>query len=222
MNQKLDGHQDQADVSTTGLIIYGYINEPMPSIEAARRNKDAVFNSVFNMTKIQETCQSYELKFSQQIAIVPGLKTVRILGVKKNNTVPLAEPKKLSYSERVLNNANVIHEGQKSLQELKSQVAHNQSEVKLLKKELEDLLNYQNEGGFVQQLKTLRKDWSITDDKATLYEEIKKEKDLRDGTYSKINEIKNLLRQKKRLMYFQQVAIKFKAKIPVVDNINSS
>ncbi len=117
MNQKLDGHQDQADVSTTGLIIYGYNNEPMPSIETARRNKDAVFNSVFDMNKIQETCKSYGLKFSQQIAILPGLKTVRILGVKKN-TMPSTELKKLSYSERVLNNTNVIREGQKSLEDL--------------------------------------------------------------------------------------------------------
>jgi hypothetical protein len=98
MNQKLDGHQDQADVSTTGLIIYGYNNEPMPSIGTSRCNKDAVFNLVFDMSKIQETCKSYGLKFSQQIAILPGLKTVRILGVKKN-TMPSTELKKLSYSE---------------------------------------------------------------------------------------------------------------------------
>jgi hypothetical protein len=175
MSQKLDGHQDQADVSTTGLIIYGYNNEPMPSIETARRNKDAVFNSVFDMSKIQETCKSYGLKFSQQIAILPGLKTVRILGVQKN-TMPSTELKKLSYSERVLKNTNVIREGQKPLEDLRSQVAHHQSEVKLLEKKLEDVLNYQKEGDFVRKLKTLRKDWSISDDKATLYEKIKKKK----------------------------------------------
>ncbi|KAI9273828.1 hypothetical protein EDC94DRAFT_579802 [Helicostylum pulchrum] len=80
LNKKLNGYQDNV---STELIIYGYNNEPISSVEIACRNKDAVFNSVFDLTKVQETCEAYGLKSGHQITILPDAKAVRSLGVKK-------------------------------------------------------------------------------------------------------------------------------------------
>lgn len=85
LTQKLDDDFDEnQDALSTELIIYGYNKEPIPSIERARRNKDAIFNSIFDYTKIQESCEHSGLIFNQRVSIIPGLKTVRILGVKEH------------------------------------------------------------------------------------------------------------------------------------------
>lgn len=222
LTQKLDDDFDEnQDALSTELIIYGYNKEPIPSIERARRNKDAIFNSIFDYTKIQESCEHSGLIFNQRVSIIPGLKTVRILGLKKNTTSSV-EPKKPSYTERVLQNANVIHEGQKSLEILKSEVANIHQEVKMLKVELEEILNLQKESDPIKNLKMLRKDWNKSTNKTVLYQNIQKEKKKRDSNYKRINEINDQLRQKKHTMYFKQVAIRYKPKIPITDTIKSS
>lgn len=69
--QELHGnlYQNQ-DVESTELLIYGYTNRPIPSIERSRRNKDAIFNYILDFKKIQETCESYGLTFSHFISTV--------------------------------------------------------------------------------------------------------------------------------------------------------
>ncbi|KAG1438914.1 hypothetical protein G6F55_013847 [Rhizopus delemar] len=52
MKSKIDDNQGQIEGMSTELTIYGYNTEPLFSVEIARRNKDAVFNSLFNMEKV--------------------------------------------------------------------------------------------------------------------------------------------------------------------------
>ncbi|GAA5805822.1 hypothetical protein HPULCUR_011348 [Helicostylum pulchrum] len=80
------------------LTIYKYNDDPVMSMEDARQNKDATFNSIFDIQAIQEIAESYNLTFSQHITLLPGLKTARILG-----------------------NPDVIKEGAKILEVLKAE-----------------------------------------------------------------------------------------------------
>ncbi|RCH82983.1 hypothetical protein CU098_006842, partial [Rhizopus stolonifer] len=115
LNQKLKGYQEQdEDNLSTELIAYVYNRESISSIKAALQNKDTIFNSMFNMTVVHKICKSYDLGSAHQISVLPGIKSVRILGVKKT-AVPSTEPKKSSYLERILSNSNIIREGQRPL-----------------------------------------------------------------------------------------------------------
>lgn len=50
LSQKLIAHHDQDNKNLSGeLIIFGYSKEPILSIEVARLNKNAVFNSLFDI-----------------------------------------------------------------------------------------------------------------------------------------------------------------------------
>ncbi|KAG1462566.1 hypothetical protein G6F55_002892 [Rhizopus delemar] len=69
-----DDNQGQIKGMSTELTIYGYNEEPLPSVEIAHRNKDAVFNSLFDMEKVQHTCESNGLKFGQRMSVLPKLK----------------------------------------------------------------------------------------------------------------------------------------------------
>ncbi|KAI9246548.1 hypothetical protein EDC94DRAFT_664909 [Helicostylum pulchrum] len=102
------------------LTIYKYNDDPVMSMEDARQNKDATFNSIFDIQAIQEIAESYNLTFSQHITLLPGLKTARILGV-RNNVVAAEEPQKTNYTQKFLKNPDVIKEGAKILEVLKAE-----------------------------------------------------------------------------------------------------
>ncbi|KAG1531928.1 hypothetical protein G6F49_013762 [Rhizopus delemar] len=74
MKSKTDDNQGQVEGMSTELTIYGYNEEPLSSVEIARRNKDAVFNSLFDMEKVRHTCESNGLKFGQRMSFLPKLK----------------------------------------------------------------------------------------------------------------------------------------------------
>ncbi|KAG0940649.1 hypothetical protein G6F31_015126 [Rhizopus arrhizus] len=74
MKSRTDDNQGQVEGMSTELTIYGYNEEPLSSVEIARRNKDAVFNSLFDMEKVRHTCESNGLKFGQRMSILPKLK----------------------------------------------------------------------------------------------------------------------------------------------------
>ncbi|KAG1534713.1 hypothetical protein G6F45_011858 [Rhizopus arrhizus] len=146
MKSKTDDNQGQVEGMSTELTIYGYNEEPLSSVEIARRNKDAVFNSLFDMEKVRHTCESNGLKFGQRMSILPKLKVVRILGVKKT-TVPPVKPQKISYLKRILRDPNILREGQKPLEDLKAETAKLEKEVKSLDQEREKALKMAQQSG---------------------------------------------------------------------------
>ncbi|GAA5804127.1 hypothetical protein HPULCUR_009613 [Helicostylum pulchrum] len=121
MNQNLNDEEEIRDTSSTALYVYGYNSEPLTSLETTRQNKDAIFNSVFDMEVLQATCKSYKLNFSHHITIISGLKTARLLDVKKS-TVATNDYQKITYAESILKNPSVINEGQKPLEKLNFEV----------------------------------------------------------------------------------------------------
>ncbi|KAG1054971.1 hypothetical protein G6F43_003038 [Rhizopus delemar] len=207
MKSKTDDNQGQVEGMSTELAIYGYNEEPLPSVEIARRNKDAVFNSLFDMEKVQHTCESNGLKFGQRMSFLPKLKVVRILGVKKT-TVPPVKPQKMSYLKRILRDPNILLEGQKPLEDLKAETAKLEKEVKSLDQEREKALKCQKEQDSIKKIKALRKEWHNKLDKQTLYQRIEEERQLRDKTYLKINNIEDQLMEKKQVLYYQRMAIR--------------
>lgn len=131
MNQNLNDEEEIRDTSSTALYVYGYNSEPLTSLETTRQNKDAIFNSVFDMEVLQATCKSYKLNFSHHITIISGLKTARLLDVKKS-TVATNDYQKITYAESILKNPSVINEGQKPLEKLNFEVVELKKEEGVL------------------------------------------------------------------------------------------
>ncbi|CAO3647065.1 unnamed protein product [Mucor hiemalis] len=48
-----------------GLTIYNYDESSIVSVESARQNKEAVFNSIFDITEVNALSESYKLQFAQ-------------------------------------------------------------------------------------------------------------------------------------------------------------
>lgn len=220
MKSRTDDNQGQVEGMSTELTIYGYNEEPLSSVEIARRNKDAVFNSLFDMEKVRHTCESNGLKFGQRMSILPKLKVVRILGVKKT-TAPPVKHQKISYLKRILRDPNILREGQKPLEDLKAETAKLEKEVKSLDQEREKALKYQKEQDSIKKIKTLRKEWHNKVDKQTLYQKIEEERHLRDKTYLKINDIEDQLMEKKQVLYYQRMAIRHNSRIHTVDTASA-
>ncbi|KAG1489844.1 hypothetical protein G6F46_004041 [Rhizopus delemar] len=215
-----DDNQGQIKGMSTELTIYGYNEEPLPSVEIAHRNKDAVFNSLFDMEKVQHTCESNGLKFGQRMSVLPKLKVVRILGVKKT-IVPPVKPQKMFYLKRILRDPNILLEGQKPLEDLKAETAKLEKEVKSLDQEREKALKCQKEQDSIKKIKALRKEWHNKVDKQTLYQRIEEERHLRDKTYLKINDIEDQLMEKKQVLYYQRMAIRHNSRIHTVDTTST-
>ncbi|KAG1170930.1 hypothetical protein G6F71_007333 [Rhizopus microsporus] len=90
------------------LLISDFNQKAIDSIEYARSNKHAVFSSIFDMSEITNTCDSYKLKFAYNIQILPGLKTARILGTTTKEHSDLSLKKSLSYTLRIVQDPNIL------------------------------------------------------------------------------------------------------------------
>lgn len=212
LTRKLSNHEEP-----TELILYGFNAEPITSMEVARHNKDAIFCSIFDMDVVHETCKLNGLEFKQQVVLLQGMKTARILGVKKVQTT-MSESKKPTYLEKVLKDSSILKEGQLPLDTLQSEVAALMQEVKELEAQFNKLMKFQKEKDFSQKLKLLRQDLRSSSNKESVYQEIVVEKVARDDTYAKINNAKRRLRQKKQILYSKRMAIRFKDKILAIDS----
>ncbi|KAI8884294.1 hypothetical protein K501DRAFT_312990, partial [Backusella circina FSU 941] len=71
-------------VRDTSITLFDFECFPIVSELEARARKDAVFHVFFDLVQISEVCSVHKLEFDHYIAIVPGLKSVRLLGKKKS------------------------------------------------------------------------------------------------------------------------------------------
>lgn len=208
LTSKTTDSQGQNQEMPTEVAIYGYDNEVIRSIEIARRNKDAVFNAVFDMSSIHEVCKSYGLKFEQGITVLAGEKSVRLLGSKIIAVTPDQPTNKQSFVERISGNPKVVAEARKPLCELKASLGTCQKEVQVLELKLEEALRSFDEQNVCKRLKSLRKSWGQALEKKTLYQEITEAKELRDELYMNINHLKDGLKEEKQNLYFKQLALR--------------
>ncbi|CEP13230.1 hypothetical protein [Parasitella parasitica] len=74
----------------------GYIT----SEQDARSRKDAVFPSFFNIDTLISTAAAYGLQFMHRIHILPGLKTIRLYGTRKESKQMAVDKQKEKKTER--------------------------------------------------------------------------------------------------------------------------
>lgn len=67
------------------LNLFTYDGRIITEDVTARSNDDAIFHSFFDLEKINNILAPYQLQFRHQITLLPGLKTVRLLGSKRDN-----------------------------------------------------------------------------------------------------------------------------------------
>ncbi|KAI8077649.1 hypothetical protein BDF21DRAFT_341473, partial [Thamnidium elegans] len=113
------------------------------SIETARRKKDAIFCSIFDMNMVDGTCK---LNIYNQTADNTFTRNeVRAYFGGKNTKVISSEPKKLTYLENILQNGNIVKEAQMPLENLCSEVESLTQEIKEFDGRFKRLMNFQKE-----------------------------------------------------------------------------
>ena len=122
------------------LSLADFNSNKIDSIEYARSNKDAVFCSIFDMSQINEDSKMYNLAFAQNIKVMPGLKTCKVLGSRTiHEAAEDEEDVSNTYLSRILNHPAVIQESKKNSSTLAQEIATLDGEVKILKNRLLDL-----------------------------------------------------------------------------------
>ncbi len=69
--------------------IFNHYNVPTTSTAQTVEEKDAVFGSFFDLAKIHKIADSYHQNFGCNIIFLPGIKTVRLLGILKKISTSL-------------------------------------------------------------------------------------------------------------------------------------
>ncbi|KAL0094474.1 hypothetical protein F4703DRAFT_1911803 [Phycomyces blakesleeanus] len=70
---------NSAEEQQNFLEVEETLDEDAPKGDKARKNKDATFNAVFDMSESQKACKPYGLYFAHRIKCIPGIKAVRLL-----------------------------------------------------------------------------------------------------------------------------------------------
>ncbi|CEI97793.1 hypothetical protein RMCBS344292_11918 [Rhizopus microsporus] len=136
------------------LAIFNYDNYLIESVEEARQNKDAVFSSFFDMNAITTASKSNGLEFAQNITLLPGIKTARLLGTKE--AVDDSNKKKGPASYEVIDNPIVKEEAKKPKDTLVQEIQGLQSESVQIEKFLKDALKDNNNRDFSKDIKDLK------------------------------------------------------------------
>ncbi|KAI9473395.1 MAG: hypothetical protein EXX96DRAFT_488879 [Benjaminiella poitrasii] len=112
------------------LNIYDYNGEEIPTQQAAS------FNAFFDLKKITEVCMENGLKFAHNVYILPGAKTVRILG----NLQKTTSAERCTINSRAKNKSEGEQEASARVQiEEKNPKAILQDEINLLTTEISAL-----------------------------------------------------------------------------------
>lgn len=196
------------------LSIADFNDNKIDSIEYARSNKDAVFCSIFDMAQIKEACESYHLDFAQNIKILPGMKTCRILGSRKKKLSDGAveEDKSVSYISRILNHPVVISESKKDPSDLRHEIENLQREVDKLKENLRTLLKSDLVTKLTMEIKKIKleADSEHIDEMIT---RIKAAKNKRHEAYLAVQKCRSSISIHNQELYFKRMAMRYKIQI---------
>ncbi|KAL0582306.1 hypothetical protein ABG067_007835, partial [Albugo candida] len=202
-------YQMMTRVDPVGLQLFDYEQYPIQSEEDARRQKDATFNSIFDMKKIKDLCKSYGgLEFAHQVTFMPGCKTIRILEEKR---CPVVQEVKLSsyqvYRNKLMNDAEVINESRKSQETLVN-------EIKILQETINKATNIIKEKPKIllpldREIRDLKLQWKKKNDQA---DELHNEQALKKkcyDMYTEINKLKLQVKNNRHSQYIKRGALKF-------------
>ncbi|ORE07472.1 hypothetical protein BCV72DRAFT_226560 [Rhizopus microsporus var. microsporus] len=180
------------------LHIFDYDNCIIESEDVARRNQDATFSSIFDMTIVKNTCQLYGLKFAHSMIIQPGLRTVRLL---ETTTVQSAPPsKKISYYQRQMNTASVIDESKKSKANLQQEIETLQSQIIDCSTRLKEALKKHKEVDYSKEIKQWKSQWKkdASDEDVQyngyIYSQIQRHRKLRYQSYFAVEDVQKELK----------------------------
>ncbi|KAF1805590.1 hypothetical protein FB192DRAFT_1247280, partial [Mucor lusitanicus] len=189
------------------LIMYSYDGSVLISATKANQNKDACYNSIFDLNAVQQVCKSYGLTFAQHMTLMPGLKTVRILGCR---------PKKATYNEdtkgdkqqrwtkEVLQNDIVVREAQKDDDAINADINEAEERVKVLKEELKSALKEFDYASFGQKIKDKKKTWIPGVTNNALYGEIQQLKIDRNEAFMKTQHIRQEMRSVRQSLFYMR------------------
>ncbi|KAL4206859.1 hypothetical protein AB4K20DRAFT_1971908 [Rhizopus microsporus] len=159
-----------------------------------RQNKDVVFSSLFDMNAITMTCKSNGIKFAQNILLLSGTKTARLLGIK--DTVS-------NSSKRCPASYDLRNHPSQEMQDL-------QAEITGIEKQLEDALKNENSRDFSKEINSLKLKWrnSSLEERSCLYNGIEQLKDERNRSFSLVQTTRDDLKLKRQMLHFKRIAMK--------------
>lgn len=200
--------------STSMIVLHAFDGSEINSEGKANSNRDATFNGVFDLGAVTSTCESRNLRFAHNIIMMPGGKTVQILGTRitpRSKTAEQSTDK--NYKDAILSNPIVIQQSQKSVKDLKKDVSSLGLEIKEARKVLQQTLKLfqkQNFGKIIKQFKSL---WSESSNRPDLYRQIEEKKKERADMYVELNNCRKTLKDKRQLQHYMRMAIRYGAQI---------
>ncbi|CEG68006.1 hypothetical protein RMATCC62417_04345 [Rhizopus microsporus] len=159
------------------------------------------------------TCKPNGIKLAQNITLLPGIKTTRLLGTK--DAVGDSSKKKGSASYKLTDHSTVKEESKKPKETLVQEIQGLQSEVVQIEKLLKDALKNNNNRSFSKDIKDLKAKWrnNNLEEKVDLYNVIEQVKDERNQSFLSVQAARDKLKLKRQLMHFKRVAMKQKPAI---------
>lgn len=203
------------------LNLFTYDEQIIANNQTALSNQDAIFNSIFDLNKIRDMLDHYQLQFRHNVTLLPGLKTVRILGTKKEDAstghhpaLPLQQKPQLASSkpppaakeptlaekkkieQQITIQKAEVNALQRQLREtMKDQAAFLTNEYPAIKRRKAGFLNKPQDGQIVLFSLTER----ATRDEA--YQVIQQLKNRRDGFHQEITRIKRDLARQRMILH---------------------
>ncbi|KAI8881345.1 hypothetical protein K501DRAFT_155343, partial [Backusella circina FSU 941] len=132
--------------------------EAITSENEALSCKDAVFNAFFDISKINKLCDAHGLNFIHHLHILPGAKTVRIIGALKKSSAYqrvtiIGGPKVKDQDPRM------TPEMELSKDDLKSNIKVLDAEISALERQVTDSYQERNTNNFGEKIKEEKKKW---------------------------------------------------------------
>ncbi|CEG76619.1 hypothetical protein RMATCC62417_11491 [Rhizopus microsporus] len=141
--------------------ILDFDNHLIDSEDQARRHKDAVFGSIFDLATIASICQSLGLKFAQNNTVLPGSNLVHLLGtkIKQSKFTHENQQNEQSRFKKIMHDPLVVQESQKMIETLHQELNYLQAQVSELTNLSKMVNKEEKSANYSQVLKSLHSQW---------------------------------------------------------------
>ncbi|CEG84360.1 hypothetical protein RMATCC62417_18175 [Rhizopus microsporus] len=175
--------------------ILDFDNHLIDSDDQTRRHKDAVFGSIFDLATITSICQSLGLKFAQNITVLPGSKSVYLLGtkIKQSKFTHENQQKEQGRFKKMMHDPLVVQESQKMIETLHQELDSLQAQVSELTN-LSKMVNKEEKSvNYSQVSKSLHSQWKSSSalERQQLYSRIEQVKQSCNDSFNKRIHIQN-------------------------------
>jgi hypothetical protein len=199
------------------MTIFDFEGYAIDLTQKARTYKDATFNSLFDIKAIYNACRLKGLEFAHSLTILPGLKSVRILGSKAVTKKPTE--KSPSNESRIKDLPwDAIQELQlKSDDVLKTNITDLSEQIKEVSAKLKVESRKSKQNAFSSRIKALKKRWK---EDHSVYDDIQELKSDRYTAFCKVQTLKQQLSSLRSHQFHIRKAIQYRGKeIPKPNDI---